>query len=83
MTIPSSLSIPSGFMALERSRKGNLCQKPSKLDAVCEEINIDHRLTKPNTPKTNGISCPDFSWVEREMGQLKKLQYWKIDTTNE
>ena len=49
---------------LIKSKKGNFCQKPSKLDIVCDENNIDHRLTKPNTPKTNGM-------VERVNGTIK------------
>jgi len=49
---------------LIKSKKGNLCTKPSKLDAVCEEHKIDHRLTKPATPKTNGM-------VERVNGTIK------------
>ncbi|MBU1680900.1 MAG: DDE-type integrase/transposase/recombinase [Bacteroidetes bacterium] len=49
---------------LIKSKKGNLCTKPSKLDVVCEENNIDHRLTKPATPKTNGM-------VERVNGTIK------------
>lgn len=40
---------------LIKSKKGNYCQKPSKLDDVCTENNIDHRLTKPFTPRTNGM----------------------------
>ncbi len=40
---------------LIKSKKGLLCTKPSKLDVVCEKNNIDHRLTKPATPKTNGM----------------------------
>ena len=40
---------------LIKSKKGVLCSKSSKLDLVCEENNIDHRLTKPATPKTNGM----------------------------
>ncbi len=50
---------------LIKSKKGNFCKKPSKLDEVCEKNNIDHRLTKPNTPKTNGM-------VERVNGTIKK-----------
>jgi len=38
-----------------KSKKGNLCEKQSKLDEVCEKNNIEHRHTKPNTPKTNGM----------------------------
>jgi transposase InsO family protein len=49
---------------LIKSKKGSLCTKPSKLDVVCENNNIDHRLTKPATPKTNGM-------VERVNGTIK------------
>jgi len=31
---------------------------------ICKENNIDHRLTKPNTPKTNDM-------VERVNGTIK------------
>jgi hypothetical protein len=40
---------------LIRSKKGNLCTKPSLLDIKCEANNIQHRCTKPSTPKTNGM----------------------------
>ena len=40
------------------------CTKPSKLDVVCETNKIEHRLTKPATPKTNGM-------VERVNGTIK------------
>ena len=49
---------------LIKSKKGHYCQKPSKLDVVCDENNIEHRLTKPATPKTNGM-------VERANGTIK------------
>jgi transposase InsO family protein len=49
---------------LIRSKKGNLCTKPSLLDVKCEENDIDHRLTQPCTPKTNGM-------VERANGTIK------------
>lgn len=49
---------------LIKSKKGNYCQKPSKLDEVCKKNDIDHRLTKPGTPKTNGM-------VERVNGTIK------------
>lgn len=29
--------------------------KPSKVDELCKKENIEHHLTKPNTPKTNGV----------------------------
>lgn len=46
------------------SKKGELCTKSSLLDIKCAENNIDHRLTKPCTPKTNGM-------VERVNGTIK------------
>ncbi len=49
---------------LIKSKKGHYFQKPSKLDVVCDENNIEHRLTKPATPKTNGM-------VERANGTIK------------
>ena len=49
---------------LIRSKTGNLCTKPSLLDAKCLENKIEHRLTKPSTPKTNGM-------VERVNGTIK------------
>jgi transposase InsO family protein len=49
---------------LIKSKKGHYCTKPSKLDDICTENNIDHRLTKPGTPKTNGM-------VERVNGTIK------------
>jgi transposase-like protein len=49
---------------LIKSKKGELCKKPSKLDVCCAENAIEHRLTKPATPKTNGM-------VERVNGTIK------------
>jgi transposase InsO family protein len=40
---------------LLKNKKGEYCTKPSKLDVLCKENNIDHRCTKPFTPKTNGM----------------------------
>jgi transposase-like protein len=61
---------------LIKSKNGHLCQKPSKLDVVCENNNIDHRLTKPFTPKTNGM-------VERVNGTIKKGTILKEKYNNE
>jgi len=46
------------------SKKGKQCGKYSLLDEFCTENDIEHRLTKPNTPKTNGM-------VERLNGTIK------------
>jgi transposase InsO family protein len=40
---------------LLKSKKGESCKKASLLDEVCVEKNIEHRLTEPFTPKTNGM----------------------------
>jgi transposase InsO family protein len=40
---------------LLKSKKGEPCQKLSLLDEICLKENIEHRLTKPFTPKTNGM----------------------------
>ena len=40
---------------LLKNKKGEYTAKPSKLDVLCENNNIDHRCTKPFTPKTNGM----------------------------
>lgn len=46
------------------SKTGNKCEKPSKMDIICGENQIEHRLTKPCTPQTNGM-------VERVNGTIK------------
>ena len=46
------------------SKKGDKCEKASKMDIKCAENNIEHRLTEPFTPKTNGM-------VERLNGIIK------------
>jgi transposase InsO family protein len=40
---------------LIKSKKGEPCKKASLLDEICKEKNIEHRLTAPFTPKTNGM----------------------------
>jgi transposase-like protein len=60
---------------LIKSKKGKLCQKPSHLDEVCKTNHIEHRLTRPNTPKTNGM-------VERANGIIKKGAILKDNYVN-
>ena len=62
-------------------KKGNKCMKPSKMDLKCQENKIDHRLTAPLTPKTNGM-------VERVKGIIKNNtilmnQYKSINEINQ
>ncbi|MDO9154850.1 MAG: IS481 family transposase [Paludibacter sp.] len=59
------------------SKKGNLCTKDSLLDIKCKTHDIEHRLTKPATPKTNGM-------VERANGTIKnatilRTKYLNLD----
>lgn len=49
---------------LLKSKKGAPCITDSKMDVKCKENNIEHRLTRPATPKTNGM-------VERVNGTIK------------
>ncbi|HZJ36040.1 MAG TPA: IS481 family transposase [Gillisia sp.] len=61
---------------LIKSKKGKLCEKPSKVDVKCTKYNIEHRLTKPATPKTNGM-------VERANGTIKNNTILKTKYKNE
>ncbi|MBX9808267.1 MAG: DDE-type integrase/transposase/recombinase [Flavobacteriaceae bacterium] len=49
---------------LLKSKKGESCQKLSKMDLKCAKYGIKHRNTAPFTPKTNGM-------VERVNGTIK------------
>jgi transposase-like protein len=60
---------------LLKSKTGKPCQKPSLLDERCAENNIDHRLTLPATPKTNGM-------VERANGIIKQATVVKNEYHN-
>lgn len=60
---------------LIKSKRGNLCTKPSLLDIKCNENNIDHRCTKPSTPQTNGM-------VERVNGIIKNNTILKYKYDN-
>lgn len=66
---------------LLKSKKRKPCEKVSLFDEKCKENNVEHRLTKPFTPKTNGM-------VERsnytiKHGTLKKETYKNIDEMSE
>jgi len=57
------------------SKKGTSCNKDSKFDKTCQRYDIIHRLTKPRTPKTNGM-------VERHNGIIKNGTILKEDYKN-
>jgi transposase-like protein len=60
---------------LLKSKTGNSCQKLSKMDIKCIKYDIEHRLTAPATPKTNGM-------VERVNGTIKNNTILKTKYQN-
>lgn len=66
---------------LLKNNKGVYCTKPSKLDVVCQENNIDHRCTKPFTPKTNGMVEKANDIIKK--GTIKKTSYASIEEMNQ
>lgn len=62
---------------LLKSKKGQVCEKPSKFDALCSKNNIDHRCTKPFTPKTNGMVEKANDIIKT--GTIKKTKYATLD----
>lgn len=63
---------------LIKSKKGECLAKPSLFDEKCIKYEIEHRLTKPRTPKTNGM-------VERVNHTIKQATYkiTKFNNTQE
>lgn len=66
---------------LLKNKKGVYCAKPSKLDLICKENNIDHRCTKPFTPKTNGMVEKVNDIIKK--GTIKKTSYKSIEEMKE
>ena len=60
---------------LIKSKKGQYCSIPSRFDKICNQNNIDHRLTKPISPKTNGM-------VERANNTIKSATIKKFEYDN-
>jgi transposase InsO family protein len=58
---------------LIKSKKGEYCKKDSKLDEICKENDIEHRLTKPGTPKTNGMVEKANDTIKQ--GTIKRNEY--------
>jgi len=66
---------------LLKDKKGQYCTKPSKLDVVCQENDIDHRSTKPFTPKTNGMVEKANDIIKN--GTIKKTKYNSLEEMND
>lgn len=62
---------------LLKSKKGEPCKKISKFDEVCMENDIEHRLTKPFTPKTNGMVEKANDIIKN--GTIKKNEYENLE----
>jgi len=65
---------------LLKDKKGKYCTKPSKLDIVCQENDIDHRCTKPFTPKTNGMVEKANDIIKK--GTIKRIIYNSLEEMN-
>ncbi len=66
---------------LLKDKKGKYCAKPSKLDVVCEQNNIDHRCTKPFTPKTNGMVEKANDIIKKKT--IKITKYSSLEEMND
>lgn len=65
---------------LLKSKKGEPCKKKSKFDQVCEKNEIDHRCTKPFTPKTNGMVEKANDIIKNQT--VKKTTYSSLEEMN-
>lgn len=65
---------------LIKNKKGEFCKKPSKLDVICQKNNIDHRCTKPFTPKTNGMVEKANDLIKK--GTIKRMKYNSLAEMN-
>jgi transposase-like protein len=65
---------------LLKNKKGEYCTKPSKLDVICNKNDIDHRCTKPFTPKTNGMVEKANDIIKK--GTIKKTTYNSLQEMN-
>lgn len=65
---------------LLKDKKGKYNAKPSKLDLICVKNDIDHRCTKPFTPKTNGMVEKANDIIKN--GTIKKTKYNTLEEMN-
>ncbi|MCF6349945.1 MAG: integrase core domain-containing protein [Flavobacteriaceae bacterium] len=66
---------------LLKDKKGKYCTKPSKLDIVCDQNNIEHRCTKPFTPKTNGMVEKANDIIKKKT--IKITKYKSLEEMND
>jgi transposase-like protein len=66
---------------LLKNKKGEYCTKPSKLDVLCQRNSIDHRCTKPFTPKTNGMVEKANDIIKERT--VKRTRYNSLEEMNE
>ena len=66
---------------LLKNKKGEYCTKPSKLDVICQQNDIDHRCTKPFTPKTNGMVEKANDTIKN--GTIKRTHYDSLEEMND
>ena len=64
-----------------KDRKGKYRAKLSKLDIVCQQNKIDHRCTKPFTPKTNGMVEKANDIIKKKT--IKITKYNSIEEMND
>lgn len=64
-----------------KSKKGQACSKPSKFDVLCAKNNIEHRCTKPFTPKTNGMVEKANDIIKN--ATIKKTTYNSVEEMKE
>lgn len=61
-----------------KSKKGETCKKQGLFDQNCSHNGIEHRCTKPATPKTNGMVEKANDIIKS--GTIKKYNYNSKDT---
>jgi len=66
---------------LLKDKRGEHCTKSSKLDVICEHNLIDHRCTKPFTPKTNGMVEKANDIIKNKT--IKITQYINLEMMNQ
>lgn len=66
---------------LLKSKKGKACSKLGKFDVACNKNDIEHRCTKPFTPKTNGMVEKANDIIKN--ATIKKTNYSSIDEMRE